>query len=202
MQDIIFKTTGLLHLVLNSRVYFKELGLNLGPSVPELGAHKAKSGVNEPLPVVLILPLIWDLIGADDPISVVFVHQTCIEASDSLGDNPLEVVDHRVGHRVGGDVLSVVGSPEWNHVLPQGAVPCDTTKPAWLMLLGSSVALNGDFHARVTEGSSHILVKVDIFCSKSLDQLLVVRGEAGEGNGKEEEKERHDGRSSYTPHVL
>ena len=29
---------------------------------------------------------------------------TGIEASDSLGDNPLEVVDHRVGHRVGGDV--------------------------------------------------------------------------------------------------
>ena len=39
---------------------------------------------------------------------------------------------------------------------------------------------------------THILVKVDIFCSKSLDQLLMVRGEAGEGNGKEEEKERHE----------
>ena len=42
------KTTGLFHLLLNSRVYFKELGLNLGLSVPELGAHKAKSGVDEP----------------------------------------------------------------------------------------------------------------------------------------------------------
>ena len=39
---------------------------------------------------------------------------------------------------------------------------------------------------------THILVKVDIFCSKSLDQLLMVRREAGEGNGKEEEKERHE----------
>ena len=48
MQDIIFKTTGLFNLLLNSRVYFKELGLNLGLSVPELGAHKAKSGVDEP----------------------------------------------------------------------------------------------------------------------------------------------------------
>ena len=37
---------------------------------------------------------------------------------------------------------------------------------------------------------THILVKVDVFCSKSLDQLLMVRREAGEGNGKEEEKER------------
>ena len=26
-------------------------------------------------------------------------------------------------------LLSVVGRPEWNHVLPQGAVPCETTKP-------------------------------------------------------------------------
>ena len=48
IQDITFKTTGLFHLLLNSRVYFKELGLNLGLSVPELGAHKAKSGVDEP----------------------------------------------------------------------------------------------------------------------------------------------------------
>merc|ERR1711994_25012 len=199
MQDMTCKTTGLLHLLPSSRVYFKELGLNLGLSVPELGAHKAESGVDEPLPVVLILPLVRDLIGADDPISVVFIHQTGIEASDSLGDNPLEVVDHRVGHRVGGNVLSVVGGPEWNHVLPQGAVPCETTKPVWLMLLSSSIALNSDFHARVTEGSSHILVKVDVFCSKSLDQLLMVRREAGESNGKEEEKERHDGRSAYTP---
>merc|ERR1719166_374320 len=196
-MDITFKTTGLFHLLLNSRVYFKELSLDLGLSVPELGAHKAKSGVDEPLPVVLILPLIWDLVGADNPISVVFVHQTSIEASHSLGDNPLEVVDHRVGHRVGGDVLRVIGGPKWNHVLPQRAVPCETTKPVWLMLLSSSVALNGDFHARVTEGSSHILVKVDVFCSKSLDQLLMVRREAGKGNGKEEEKERHDGRSAY-----
>ena len=29
-------------------------------------------------------------------------------------------------------------------------------KPVRLMLLSSSVALNGDFHARVTEGSSHL----------------------------------------------
>ena len=29
---------------------------------------------------------------------------TCVEASNSLRDNPLEVVDHRVGHWVGGDV--------------------------------------------------------------------------------------------------
>ena len=48
MQDMTCKTTGLFHLLLNSRVYFKELGLNLGLSVPELGAHKAKSGVDEP----------------------------------------------------------------------------------------------------------------------------------------------------------
>merc|ERR1719474_1232520 len=161
--------------------------------------HKSKLAADQtilffhsPLPVVLILPLVRDLIGADDSISVVFIHQTGIEASDSLGDNPLEVVYHRVGHRVGGDVLSVVGSPEWNHVLPQGAVPCETTKPVWLVLLSSSVALNSDFHARVTEGSSHILVKVDVFGSKPLDQLLMVRWEAGEGNGKEEEKERHE----------
>ena len=48
MQDMTCKTTVLFHLLLNSRVYFKELGLNLGLSVPELGAHKAKSGVDEP----------------------------------------------------------------------------------------------------------------------------------------------------------
>ena len=39
---------GFFNLLLNRRVYFKELGLNLGLSVPELGAHKAKSGVDEP----------------------------------------------------------------------------------------------------------------------------------------------------------
>jgi len=65
------------------------------------------------------------------------------------------------------------------------------------MLLSSSIALNGDFHARVTEGSSHILVKVDVFFSKSLDQLLMVRREAGKSNGKEEEKERHERVSKY-----
>ena len=48
MQDMTCKTTMLFHRLLNSRVYFKELGLNLGLSVPELGAHKAKSGVDEP----------------------------------------------------------------------------------------------------------------------------------------------------------
>ena len=48
MQDITCKTTGLFHLFLDSRVYFEELGLNLGLSVSELGAHKAKSGVDEP----------------------------------------------------------------------------------------------------------------------------------------------------------
>ena len=48
IQDITCKTTGLFPVLLNGRVYFKELGLILGLSVPELGAHKAKSGVDEP----------------------------------------------------------------------------------------------------------------------------------------------------------
>ena len=38
---------------------------------------------HSPLPVVLILPLVRDLIGADDPISVVFVHQTCRQIFES-----------------------------------------------------------------------------------------------------------------------
>ena len=37
----------------------------------------------------------------------------------------------------------------------------------------------------------HILVKVDIFCSKSVDELLVVRWEPSKGNREEEEKEWH-----------
>ena len=51
---------------------------------------------HSPLPVaVLILPLIWDLVGADDPISVVFVHQTCrvfIELRILCTDKPTTIV--------------------------------------------------------------------------------------------------------------
>ena len=35
----------------------------------------------------------------------------------------------------------------------------------------------------------YILVKVDIFCSKSVNELLVVRWEPSKGNREEEEEE-------------
>ena len=54
---------------------------------------------------------------------------TCVEASDGLRDDPLEVVDDWVGHGVGGDVLPVVGGPEGHHVLPQGSVPREPAQP-------------------------------------------------------------------------
>ena len=69
---------------------------------------------------------------------------TCVEASNSLGHDPLEVVDDGVGHGVRGDVLAVVGSPEGHHVLPQGSVPCEPAQPEeavetrWLMKMRKS----------------------------------------------------------------
>ena len=60
------------------------------------------------------------------------------------------------------------------------------------MLLGAAAALNSDFHAVVTEGRPHVPVKVDIVRSELVEELLVVRREAGEGKGEErEEKETH-----------
>ena len=91
---------------------------------------------------------VGDLVGTGDPVSVGVVHDAGVEASDGLGHDPLEVVDHGVGVGVGGDVpadvtdendelmnscglilLLVVGGPEGNHVLPQGSVPLEGAQP-------------------------------------------------------------------------
>ena len=71
------------------------------------------------MPLVLVLPLVGDLVGAVVAVSVGVIHDSSVEPSDHLGHDPLDVVHDGVGVGVGGDVLVVAALPEWKHVLPQ-----------------------------------------------------------------------------------
>ena len=72
--------------------------------------------------LVLILPLVRDLIGAVIAVSVGIIHDSSIEPSNHLGDDPLDVVHDGVGVGVGSDVLVIAALPEGKHVLPQRPV--------------------------------------------------------------------------------
>ena len=78
--------------------------------------------------LVLILPLVRDLIGAVIAVSVGVIHDSSIEDSNHLRDNPLDVVHDGVGVGVRGDVLVVGGLPEGDHVLPDGSINSVTRK--------------------------------------------------------------------------
>ena len=86
-----------------------------------LGANNLQGWVDIPLPFEFILPLVRDLIRAVVTISVGIVHKSSIEPSNTLRNDPLDVVHDGVGHGVGGDVLVVARLPEGHHVLPQGS---------------------------------------------------------------------------------
>ena len=102
--------------------------MKLGPSKSNVKLHECsltaldQSCPASPLPVVLVLPLVGDLVGAVVPVSVRLVHDAGVEAADHLGDDPLDVVHDGVGVGVGGDVLVVGRLPEGDHVLPDGAI--------------------------------------------------------------------------------
>ena len=78
--------------------------------------------------LVFILPLVRDLIGAVETISVGIIHDSSVETSNHLRDNPLDVVHDGVGVWVRGDVLVVGGLPEGDHVLPDGSINSVTRK--------------------------------------------------------------------------
>jgi len=93
-----------------------------------LGAGELQSWVNIPLSLVFILPLVRDLIGAVEAICVGIIHNSSVETSNHLGDDPLDVVHDGVGVGVWGDVLVVGGLPEGDHVLPDGSINSVTRK--------------------------------------------------------------------------
>ena len=72
--------------------------------------------------LVFILPLVRDLIGAVESICVGIIHNSSVETSNHLGDDPLDVVHDGVGVGVRGDVLVIAALPEGKHVLPQRPV--------------------------------------------------------------------------------
>ena len=74
------------------------------------------------MPLVLVLPLVGDLVGAVVAVSVGVIHDSSVEPGDHLGHDPLDVVHDGVGVGVRGDVLIVAALPEGKHVLPQRPV--------------------------------------------------------------------------------
>ena len=66
--------------------------------------------------------MVRDFIGTVVSINVSIIHNSSVESSNHLRDDPLEVVHDGVGHGVRGDVLVVGRLPEWNHVLPDGSI--------------------------------------------------------------------------------
>ena len=64
-------------------------------------------------------------------------------------------------------LLSVVGGPERNHVLPQGAVPCETTKPGKVVvtdiLIRSSCQNDCFSHENIKKAQPVWLKKKNLF---------------------------------------
>ena len=173
------------------------------------------------MPVVLVLPLVGDLVGAVVPVSVGLVHDAGVEAADHLGDDPLDVVHDGVGVGVGGDVLVVGRLPEGDHVLPDGTVhnvstqtqnifymkqiflvvifrfilSCVLSEPLWLVLEGAPRAGDGDLVALVAEVGLGLGVELDVLGPESLDELLAALQHGGGGHGGGE-----DGGGHQEPH--
>ena len=157
-----------------------------------------------PLSLVLVLPLVGDLIGAVESVSVSIIHDSGIEATDHLGDDPLDVVHDGVGVGVGGDVLVVLGLPEGDHVLPDGSLHGVLAESLGLVLQGAAGRAHCDLHTLITKLGpatiaqvmcySHVitipgsLVKLDVVSPKLLDEVLLAGDVEGRGGGDKESK--------------